>query len=295
MKILRLYLASFLFSILTGQVATEHLYYGAPSLGLAGSDVAIPKQSWSVFVNPAGSAYQKSPVFIAGSESLFGQDYLSHSFTGANFQLSGIGSFGITLENFSVNYGGNTLSNETAIGFHQGILLRSDRNSTIAFGYGVRNYSVDYGKSAGVSGDGSDGINLGSHNSLGVDVGVMASLAKRIRFGARAFNINSPSIGEANSSVRLPQRVQVGIAFSPYDLVWTTAAITRSVGHATNFHAGMSYAISDNFFLRSGIQTDPNRFATGFGVIIKKIHIDYGLLTHPVLPVTHQVSIEVNR
>ena len=295
MRSIKIYLLLSIFSGLIAQVASEHLYYGASSLSMAGSDIAIPKSSWSMFVNPAGIAEQKTLSLVASTESLFGQDYFSHSLFGIQFRVPKAGSFGLSIEDFSVAYSGNSLSRETAVGFHQGIMLRSDRNSTLSFGYGIKSYTVDYGSSAGVSGDGSDGIELGSQSSWGVDFGLLASLAERIRFGARAFNINSPTLGDANGAVRLPQRAQVGIAFSPYDLVWTTAALTKSSGHPTHFHGGMSYNILDNVFLKAGVQANPNRFTTGFGVFIKKIRIDYGLMTHPVLPLSHQVSIEVNR
>ena len=295
MRSIKIYILLSIFSGLIAQVASEHLYYGANSLSMAGSDIAIPKSSWSMFVNPAGIAEQKTLSLVASSESLFGQDYFSHSLFGVQFRMPRAGSFGLSIEDFSVDYSGNTLSRETAIGIHQGIMLRSDRNSIISFGYGIKSYTVDYGSSAGVSGDGSDGIELGSQSAWGVDIGLLASLAERIRFGARAFNINSPTLGDANSAVRLPQRAQVGIAFSPYDLVWTTAALTKSSGHPTHFHGGMSYNILDNVFLKAGVQANPNRFTTGFGVFIKKIRIDYGLITHPVLPLSHQVSIEVDR
>ena len=295
MRIIKIYLLLSIFSGLIAQVASEHLYYGASSLSMAGSDIAIPKSSWSVFVNPAGIAEQKTLSLVAGTESLFGQEYFNHSFLGVQFRVPRAGSFGLSIEDFSVDYSGNTLSRETAIGIHQGIMLRSDRNSIISFGYGIKSYTVDYGSSAGVSGDGSDGIELGSQSSWGVDIGLLASLAERVRFGARAFNINSPTLGDANSAVRLPQRAQVGIAFSPYDLVWTTAALTKSSGQPTHFHGGMSYNIVDNVFLRAGVMTNPNRFATGFEFIVKKIRINYGFMTHPVLPLSHQFSIEVNR
>ena len=295
MRIIKIYLLLSIFSGLIAQVASEHLYYGASSLSMAGSDIAIPKSSWSMFVNPAGIAEQKTLSLVAGTESLFGQEYFNHSLLGVQFRVPRAGSFGLSIEDFSVDYSGNTLSRETAIGIHQGIMLRSDRNSIISFGYGIKSYTVDYGSSAGVSGDGSDGIELGSQSSWGVDIGLLASLAERVRFGARAFNINSPTLGDANSAVRLPQRAQVGIAFSPYDLVWTTAALTKSSGHPTHFHGGMSYNIVDNVFLRAGVMTNPNRFATGFEFIVKKIRINYGFMTHPVLPLSHQFSIEVNR
>ena len=295
MRIIKIYLLLSIFSGLIAQVASEHLYYGANSLSMAGSDIAIPKSSWSVFVNPAGIAEQKTLSLVAGTESLFGQEYFNHSLLGVQFRVPRAGSFGLSIEDFSVDYSGNSLSRETAVGFHQGIMLRSDRNSTLSFGYGIKSFTVDYGSSAGVSGDGSDGIELGSQSSWGIDIGLLASLAERVRFGARAFNINSPTLGDANNAVRLPQRAQVGIAFSPYDLVWTTAALTKSSGHPTHFHGGMSYNIVDNVFLRAGVMTNPNRFATGFEFIVKKIRINYGFMTHPVLPLSHQFSIEVNR
>ena len=295
MRILKIYLVLSIFSGASAQVASEHLYYGPSSLSMAGSDIAIPQKSWSIFVNPAGIAEQKTLSLVASSESLFGQDYFSHSLFGVQFRLASVGSFGLSVEDFSVDYNGNSLSTETAIGIHQGITLNSDRNSTISFGYGIKSYTVDYGSSAGVTGDGSDGIDLGSQSSMGVDIGLLASLAERIRFGAKAFNINSPTLGDANSSVSLPQRAQVGIAFSPYDLVWTTAALTKSSGHPTHFHGGMSYHILDNVFLRAGVMTNPNRFAIGFEILVKKMRINYAFMTHPVLPLSHQISIEVVR
>jgi len=295
MNFKKTYLVLFFVSRLVGQVATEHLYYGASSLSMAGSDIAIPKQSWSLFTNPAGIADQKNISFVAGSESLFSQDYFNHSLFGIQFRHPKIGSFGISIEDFSVNYGGNSLSRETAVGIHQGVVLRSDRNSTLSFGYGIKSFTADYGVSAGVSGDGSDGIDLGSQSSVGVDIGLLASLAKRVKFGAKVVNINSPTIGAANNAVRLPQRAQIGLAFSPYDLVWTTAVLTKSVGHQTHFHGGMSYNIIDNVFLRTGIQTNPNRFAVGLGFFIKNVWIQYGLITHPVLPLSHQLSIGIDR
>jgi len=295
MRAVKIYLFLSIFSVLTAQVVSEHLYYGPSSLSMAGSDIAVPQTSWSAFVNPAGIAKQKNLSLVAGSESLFGQEYFNHSFFGVQFRLPGYGSFGISVEDFSVDYSGNSLSKETSIGLHQGITLSSDRNSTISFGYGIKNYTVDYGSTAGVTGDGSDGIDLGSQSSLGIDIGLLASLADRIRFGAKAFNINSPTLGDANSAVRLPQRAQVGIAFSPYDLVWTTAALTKSTGHDSHFHGGMSYHVLDNIFLRAGVMTNPNRFATGFEVLIKRIRINYAFMTHPVLPLSHQISVEVVR
>ena len=277
------------------QVTSEQIHYGASSLSMAASDIAVPKTSWSAFVNAAGIVDQQGLTFVASSQSHFSQDFLSHSLFGVQFKHSKYGSFGISLENSSVDYNDNNLATETAIGFHQGIALRSDRNSSFSVGYGLKSYTIDYGSSAGPSGDGSDGIELGSLNAFGLDVSFLGSLGKRIKVGAKALNINSTTLGNANLATRLPQRSQIGLAYSPYDLVWTTAALNKSVGHPTNFSSGFSYEAQQNIFLRAGMQSSPNRFSSGLEFYFKKVSITYGFITHPVLPLSHQLSIEVNR
>ena len=197
-------------------------------------------------MNAAGIARQQGFSLVASSQSHFNQDYLSHSLLGFQFKTSKYGAYGISVENFSVDYSGSSLSAETAIGFHQGIMLRSDRSSSFSIGYGIKYYNIDYGSSAGPSGDGSDGIKLGSLSTFGLDISFLGSLADRIRVGAKALNINSPTLGDANNSTRLPQRSQIGIAYSPYDLVWTTVSLNKSVGHPTHFSSGLSYEIQKN-------------------------------------------------
>ena len=135
MRSIKIYLLLSIFSGLIAQVASEHLYYGASSLSMAGSVISITKSSWSMFVNPAGIAEQKTLSLVASSESLFGQEYFSHALFGVQVRVPKAGYFGLSIENFSVDYSGNTLSRETAIGIHQGIMLRTDRNSIISFGY----------------------------------------------------------------------------------------------------------------------------------------------------------------
>ena len=110
------------------QVTSEQIHYGASSLSMAASDIALPKTSWSAFVNSAGIVDQQGLTFVASSQSHFSQDFLSHSLFGVQFKNFKYGSFGISFENSSVDYSGNNLATETAIGIHQGISLRSDRN-----------------------------------------------------------------------------------------------------------------------------------------------------------------------
>jgi|TARA_B100000315_G_scaffold253914_1_gene293787 hypothetical protein len=289
----RIIIIFILLSFATAQVTTEHLFMGAPSMSVAGSDIARSEQSWSMFVNPASLAEHKNKSVVVGSESIFGLSFFAHSMAAFQFNLPMMRNLGISIEDFSTTYQGNSLTHEIAIGLSQGLKLQADRNSTLLMGYTLKAYSVDYGQSAGPTGDGSDGRELGSHNAFGLDVGLLATLRDRIRFGAKVTNINHPQLGEANTAVYLPRRMQIGLAYSPYDLVWTTASLTRSVGHDTQMNAGLDFEILSGLHLRTGVQSNPNQFAAGFRFSWKFISVDYGLMTHPVLPLSHQFSLEI--
>ena len=222
-----------------------------------------------------------------------GQSYLPHaSFSGA-FVLGDKGVLGLSAENLSVTAGGVQLTQETAVGGHYGFFLQKDRHSSLAIGIGAKYLSVNYGKSAGASGDGSDGIDLGQSQTLGLDLGLQASLEGRHWMGVFVKNINQPQLGKGNL-VDLPRTVNIGLAYSPYDLVWTNFSLHRAVGYDTQYSAGLEYELLPGFVLLSGVHSNPNRLGMGFRLRVKSLNIDYGLLTHPVFSLTHQVSMGIN-
>ena len=277
------------------QVTNEHLYNGASSLSMAGSDVAFKNATWSIFINPAGLAEENVLSVVHSTESIFGLSIFKHSQTGVGFSLPTIGKVGLSLDHFSANYQGRSISEETSMGFHHGLALQKDNNSTLLFGYSIRLQRLALGLSAGNTGDGSDGIDLGTHSSLGMDIGFLATLRDRFRFGSMVYNINQPQIGASSSTVDLPRRLRLGIAYSPYDLVWTTMGLSRSVGHLSQISSGIRYEILDGVYLRSGIQTNPNRFGSGMSYNWRKFTFTYGFLTHPILGLTQQFSFEFTR
>ena len=105
--------------------------------------------------------------------------------------------------------------------------------------------------------------------------------------------MNRPELGQANYAADLPWTIQIGVAYSPYDLVWTTAALNRTAGHPTQYSAGLEYHLIEGFKILTGVQSNPNRLGLGVRIEMLTFIVDYGLLTHPVLPLTHQVSLGV--
>jgi len=272
------------------QVTSSQAYYGARNVGLAGSDVAHQTDAWAIFNNPAALAGTRQLTGAFSYENTLGQSFLPHAMGSFLLPTSSWGTFGLAVDNMAVNYGGRDLTSEMSVGLYQGFHLLKDVNTSLAVGYGVKYLQVDYGKSAGAFGDGSDGIDLGTSRGAGLDIGFIASLQERHYLGARVMNVNSPQIGSGNALIDLPVKLQIGVAYSPYHYVWTTFALTRQAGTATQYHAGIEYKVIDAITLFTGIHSNPNRFGAGLRVRFKSFMVDYGMITHPVFPLTHQFS-----
>lgn len=276
-----------------GQVTTSHEYYGARNAAMAGSEIAHPEDGWSIFTNPAGLSALSGISGVFSYENALGQSFLPHTTGALTYSTEKWGTFGVSLDRMAVSYGGNQLTSELAAGVYQGFYLQHDENSSLAIGYGLKLLQVDYGKSAGPSGDGSDGIDLGTSQALGVDIGFLAGLSDRHYLGAQVMNINAPKMGSGNALVDLPVKIRIGAAYSPYHFVWTNFSLTRVAGQKTQYHAGIEYNILDQLSLYTGIHSNPNRFGAGIHFRWRSFNIDYGLLTHPVFPLTHQFSLGV--
>ncbi len=280
-------------TVMFSQVTTEQIYHGAQSMALAGSNVASINNAFAVFQNPAGLSRVNQITGAVSYTQTAGLSFFPHSMAAAVLPIGQSGAGGISVENLSVSAGGALLTQETALSAHYGFYVQKDRNSTLAVGLSTKYLSVEYGKSAGISGDGSDGIDLGKSQTLGVDIGFQASLRNRHWMGVLIKNINRPKLGKT-VLIDLPKTVEIGMAYSPYATVWTTFSLRRSAGHPTQYGAGLEYELIPGLTLYSGVHSNPNRLGAGFRLSVNRVHLDYGLLTHPVLSLTHQVTIGVN-
>jgi len=281
-----LFFSTFVFS----QVATDTRYHGARQLALAGSDIAWQQDEFAVFHNPAAGAWLSKSSVGLSYEKLFGLSYLPHVSTVVSSPIGSFGTTSLSYEQMSVSYQSRLLSNEMAVGLSQAFFLQKDRNSTLSMGFTASYYSVDYGKSAGPTGDGSDGIELGSHQTFGLSVGVQASLHETHWVGASVKNINSPRLGQANMVSYLPRSIAVGYSYVPYHLVKTHFAMTHALGKVSQYHAGLEYQLLSSLQIFSGVHSNPNRLGLGIRLNVKLMKIDYALLTHPILPISQQFT-----
>ena len=281
----------FLVSIPYTQVS-DYAYTHAEATAMAGAVVAEAGSNWSIFHNPAGITEIEGTHLSAGGGKLFGFKWLPIYHLNSIIPKSKIGQMGFALQQLKTKYDGTILSTEQTISIAQGFDLQHDKNSRLSIGYTANFVQWDLGKSAGVSGDGTDGLELGSVNAVTVDFGVLASLREKYRFGVFLKNINSGALGKGMTRQVLPRRINTGITYMPMQGLATSIVSEHLLGRDDmQIKAAIRYNLNSNLEIYAGAQSNPNRFGMGATFTLNTQSISYGLLTHPVLPMTHQFNI----
>jgi len=284
-------LINLLFVFGWSQVATDYAYTGAQATALAGAVAAQPGGESSLFHNPAGLAELENGFFTVGRSAIAGVPY---SYAGVLLTSSPVGVLGITLQQSETTVSNVSLSTEQALGLTGGLYLQQDRNSSLSVGYAVNLFRWSLGRTAGPSGDGSDGLPAAKGSAVGVDVGVMAVLRQKHRIGVFIKNANTPSMGQGTSRQQLPRRINVALAYLPYEGLVTAVEMEKPVSGTIQIRSGIEYTLNSQWTLRVGVQSKPNRMGAGFSLNLNRFHLDYGLLTHPVLPLTHQITFRLD-
>ena len=282
----------FLFILLTSvvfpQVVSDYTYISSEAAAMAGAMTANPGSVASLFHNPAGIAELEDPFIEFGKADIFG---VESNYFGGFSHLPIFGNSGLSIQQSKTVVSGTTLSKEQSIAFSSGFHLQKDRNSQLMVGYSFNYLSWNLGRSSGTIGDGSDGQPSSSSSTLGIDVGLIASLRGKHRVGAYLKNINSPEMGRGESRQPLPRRMSIGMAYTPYQNFLTSLVLDRTMGRDDiQVKGGIQYIFTDMCTLRLGLQSNPNRLGAGFRFSFRKYGFDYALLTHPVLPATHHFS-----
>ena len=127
------------------------------------------------------------------------------------------------------------------------------------------------------------------------DVGIIAALRDKYRCGVYIKNINFGAVGSGMTRTVLPRRLNAGITYLPISDLSTSISMERLLGDSDiQIKGGLQYSLNSMINLMMGVQANPNRF--GIGAKFKFINqtLTFGLLTHPVLPITHQLSLDLS-
>jgi len=289
------YLNIFLLSATFSQTVSDYAYTGAEVAAMAGAIVSEEGGNWSIFHNPAGITEIEGIHLSAGSGKLYGFNWLPSYNLSGYVPLPIIGTIGFALQQLEVKYNEIHLSSEQTFSIAQGFNLQHDKNSHLSIGYTANFVQWNLGKSAGVTGDGSYGLELGRLNSVTVDLGVLASLRDKYRFGVFLKNINSGALGKGMTRQVLPRRINAGITYIPLNRLSTTIVSEHFLGRDDQQIKGaIRYKLYSYLEIYAGAQSNPNRFGMGTTFMLNRQSVSYGLLTHPVLPMTHQFNLSIS-
>jgi len=289
-KITLLLLASFTFT----QVS-DNAYLTTESSAMVGSNVAGFGSSNSIFNNPAGLSDVEDIQLSTGGGNLYGFSWLPSYYFSVNAPIPALGNVSFGFQQLKTESGSTILSTEKTLSVGQGFNLQKDKNSQLSFGLVANYVQWDLGKSAGMNGDGTDGLDFGSLNTVTIDLGFIASLRNKYRCGVYIKNMNSGAIGTGMTRTVLPRRLNAGVTYLPISTLSTSISMERLLGdNDIQIKGGLQYSLNSMIYLMMGAQANPNRF--GIGAKFKFINqtLTYGLLTHPVLPITHRLSLDLS-
>ncbi|MGQ9798418.1 MAG: type IX secretion system membrane protein PorP/SprF [Ignavibacterium sp.] len=243
---------------------------GAKQISLSNADVALSNDVFSVFNNPAGlSQLNWREIGIYYSPAPFGLSEL------ANAYVAFVEPF-----NFgSVALGGMTYGFELY------------RETKIVAGYSY-NYQNKFFAGAALNFHTLSIQNYGNDNAFYFNLGALVYLSDEFRFGFSFHNINRASFG--NDDDQIPVVLNSGLSYDVLKSLSINVAIEKDIRYKTSFMFGVDYDLVEYLSLRSGFSNEPSRFSAGIGINYSFISLDYAMLTHSDLGLTHQVGLLVS-
>lgn len=275
----------------TAQAAFDDLTLSPRARAMGGTAVAVRGDAWSFYTNPSLLPWMESPDVAVATTRPNGADYNRLTGVGGSVPLpQRWGGVSLGLRHFGVEYKDVDLLAEYTISVSHGFQLFKDESTGAAAGWTLNFFNLDLGKSIGLSGDGSDGVDPGNAWTVGLDLGAVVQVWERTQVGFLARNINNPTIGDEDEE--LLQQVAVGMSYEPYEAVVTAFDIRSRPGEEFRVHAGAEFGVLEALDLRAGLETDPNKVTAGFGVHVRGITLDYAFSTGGgVLETTHQFGL----
>lgn len=129
----------------------------------------------------------------------------------------------------------------------------------------------------------------GSSSALGVDAGVLATLDRRFSVAFLGRNINSPSIGRCEEE--LPVNLGCGVNLAPADDLVLCASMSMEPARGLSVSEGFELELNKHLTLRAGSKGLGTLYAGGFGFLMGSLSIDYGVMVHNPLGLTHGLGV----
>lgn len=232
---------------------------GMGNLKVHGNDV------WSFFNNPGGLASVKSSTLAIGADQRYGLKELS-TLDFASAWVSRYGTWGAGVSRF-----GGKLFNQQAIG-----IAFANKLGIVSIGGNLQWFQTQ------IEG-------FGSGNGLVFSLGGIAELSPQFKMGASISNLNRGKVSR-DTDQRIPTGISMGVNYTPIESLSLQLEIEKDIELSPVVKAGLEYGIKELIFLRTGVNTKPNRIFFGLGLKPGKFSFDYAHGQNSALGSTHHVS-----
>ncbi|MBN2102814.1 hypothetical protein JW835_02135 [bacterium] len=218
------------------------------------------------FSNPATLGQLSSAAFGTHYTRLFGLKDLSQS-TGATCLPIRTGGMGLGFRSF-----GNALYQEAI--FHGGWGLPVYKSLSLGILCNIGQLRIR---------------KYGSSTVFWINTGLLYSFSKKILMAASIANLNQARIGKIKDP--LPQTTCIGIECRPRSGIKWDLELFKDVRFPLEIRSGLEVIPFSFLALRCGFTDQPQRITTGIGIQIRKLSVDYAVVCHPDLGLTHHASI----
>jgi hypothetical protein len=244
---------------------------GARSAAMGGYNVTL-SDVWSANNNQAGLGFMKDLSAGIYYENRFLLSETSYK-AGAFVLPLKAGAFGVSVTSF-----GFELYNETKAGLSYGMQFGDKFAMGVQLNYLNTSLAQEYGSKTSFTGA----------------VGLIAKLSKELSLGVHVYNPTREKLAEYDNE-RIPTIMKLGLDYRFSDKVIFAVATEKDVNFDAIVNAGIEYHITQRFYLRGGISTNPTQYAFGFGMHLKDFKVDLSSTFHQILGITPGISIIYTR
>ncbi len=250
--------------------AFESYETGSRAKSFGNAFVGLADDCWAIYYNPAGIVRINQNTFsFFYSPNQFELSELNTAAVAGNFSTQ-FGTFGVGVRKFGFE-------------LYKEISATVSYANSIAGIYFGTNFNYHY---LAIRGYGTDA-------AISLDAGVLlplfSSVISELFLGISAKNINIPSIGKSRE--KLPQVFCSGISYSPLNNLILLVDYQKEIGFDASPKFGAEYQIFDMLSLRFGVSDNPTSFASGVGIEVAFVRLDYALFTHQELGFSHSATI----
>lgn len=255
-------------------------------VGIGEAGVALVDNASALYYNSAGLAgIEKANFLFMHNEWLLG---MNHEYLAGGFNLQNIGVFGFSFNYFSSgSIQGVTIRGDTIPGYH---FSATDWSVDLGFGKELKNIAIGFGFK--FISEKNESL---STNGFGVDFGMnYKTTIKGLSFGLSISNLGT-SIKLDQESFPLPMIMRAGWKYTIKDFNVANDLIISN-GENFGFAFGLEYWIGQVLAIRTGYRNGSDYdglsgLRAGFGVLIKRFEIDYGVAPYGKLGISHRITL----